>query len=300
MRTFDIVFVPGVRPKPPAAEYRRELLRCIDSGLQRCAPAAARALEAAPEAFHLFSWTGGIYGEHRDIELDRPGIDALLAAPGLSAAQRAEIDSPMRDIARIAHRVGDRFPAFGRLLASERQRVVLREARAYLRDHENVASLIRADFRALLDMIYSRQRRLVIIGHSLGSVIAYDTLWELSGHSPVHVELFLTIGSPLGTRFVRSLLKGVDEPVERRYPRNISHWRNISAKGELTALYPRLGTAFSEMLELGFLESLEDCIDVQNYFTGPQGMNVHSEYAYVIQPEFATALAGVVLPDSSD
>ena len=253
-------------------------MRCIDFGLRRHEPDAAAALQAAPEAFHLYSWTGEIYGENRDIALDIPGIEALLTQPEPGMEVHAVVNLPARRIVQIAHRIGDRFPRLGRIFASNRQRVVLREARAYLRDHRNVGTLIRADFRQLLAQVYSEERRLVIVGHSLGSVIAYDALWELSAESSIHVDLFLTIGSPLGTRFVRRLLKGAQEPVERRYPRNITRWINIAARGELTALYPRLRPKFKEMLELGVLESLEDHTGVRNQFVGTLGPNVHSEY----------------------
>ena len=274
-------------------------MRCIDFGLQRHAPDAAAALSAAPEAFRLYSWTESIYGEHRDIALDRPGIGALLAAPLPDTAQRAAIDSPLRRIVRIAHRIGDRIPALGRVFASERQRIMLSEARDYLRDRRGTATLIREGLSELLVQAYSERRSLIVVGHSLGSVIAYDTLWELSAAEPLRVELFLTIGSPLGTRFVRRLLKGAGEPPPSRYPRNISRWTNIAAKGELTALYPRLSVTFGKMLELGLLQSLEDHVDVDNHFFGPNGLNVHSEYGYLIRPEFAAALASAMVTNQS-
>jgi len=291
LRTFDIVFVPGLRPKPPHAAYRKELLRCIEFGLQQHAPEAAQALRAAPESFRLYAWTETIYGEHRDIALDRPGIGALLASPQPDAAQRRAIESVTRRIEQAAHRVGDRIPLLGRLFASQRQRIMLSEARDYLRNRRGIALQVRAGLRQLLEKAHSGQRNLIVIGHSLGSVIAYDTLWEMSESSSLQVELFVTIGSPLGTRFVRRLIKGLGEPPATRYPRNISRWTNIAAKGELTALYPKFRSLFAPMVELGLLESLEDHVDVYNHFFGANGLNVHSEYGYVIRPEFAAALA---------
>lgn len=43
----------------------------------------------------------------------------------------------------------------------------------------------------------------VLIGHSLGSVVAYEYLRRHQDH---RIELFLTLGSPLGLRMVRSRL----------------------------------------------------------------------------------------------
>ena len=295
MRTFDIVFVPGLRPKPPAEIYRQALLRCVEFGLQRHAPSVAADLHSAPDAFHLYAWTEDVYSEKRDIAVDEPGIGALLAAPRPDARQRAAIDSPWRRMLQTAHRVGDRFPLLGRVLASERQRILFREARDYLRDRRGIGERVRTGLRELLSEIHTPGRPLVVVGHSLGSVIAYDTLWELSAAGvELRVSHFVTIGSPLGTYFVRQFLKGADEPPGRRYPRNIDHWTNIAAIGELTALFPRLREHFAGMLEAGALQSFEDFGEIYNHFYGPQGLNVHCEYGYVIQPEFASALAAGV------
>ena len=43
--------------------------------------------------------------------------------------------------------------------------------------------------------------------------------------------------------------------------------------------------------------AFEDHVDVYNYFFGEHGLNVHSEYAYLIQPHFAAALAGAMLQE---
>jgi pimeloyl-ACP methyl ester carboxylesterase len=278
--------------------YRDALLQCISFGLRRYRDDAAKILADAKDAFHIYSWTHEVYGEFRDIGLDLEGIGALLAAPDPGAEQRAAIDALSRRLVRIAHRVGDRIPTLGRLFANDRQRMMLSEARDYLRDRGGAGSRTRAGLVELLADTWSADRRLVIVGHSLGSVIAYDTLWELSAYSPLRVALFVTIGSPLGTRFVRRLVRGADKSGSSRFPSNMERWTNIAAKGELTALYPRLRNVYGAMLELGMLSSFEDHVDIYNHFVGASGLNVHSEYGYLIQREFAEALAGVIAPQT--
>lgn len=287
----DIVFVPGLRPKPENAVYRDALLQCISFGLERYCSDAARMIETVHDSFRIYSWTHDVYGEHRDIALDLQGIGALLAAPVPSDDERAKIDALSMQITRMGHRIGDRFPLLGRLFASERQRAMLSEATDYLRNRNGVGEQTRAGLAQML--LAGRQApgsRLIVIGHSLGSVIAYDTLWHLSRSAQLRVDRFITIGSPLGTRFVTKRLAGASEAAEQKYPRNIRHWTNIAARGELTALYPRLRDAYGEMLELGLLEGFDEHIDVYNHFVGAQGLNVHCEYGYAIQPEFARAL----------
>lgn len=294
MRKFDIVFVPGLRPKPEHSIYRDALLRCVSFGLQRQGLQLPDHDAALEEAFQLYSWTEEVYGEHRDIGLDQAGIEELLARAQLSAEQRAAIDALPRRLTRLMHRLGDRIPPLGRFFADTRHRILLREALNYLRDRLGVGGMTRKAFGELLENVWSEERALVIVGHSLGSVITYDTLWELSRTSPVKVAHFISLGSPLGTRFVRRLIKGAEETGASRYPSNIERWTNIAARSELTALYPRLRRQFTPMLELGLLESFEDYPDVYNYFDGEHGLNVHSEYAYLMQPRFAEALADTI------
>ena len=70
--------------------------------------------------------------------------------------------------------------------------------------------LLKAPLREML----ARGERVLVIGHSMGSVIAYDSLWELTHieKNPGRADLFLTIGSPLGmVRFTQQRLLGVHE-----------------------------------------------------------------------------------------
>ena len=57
-----------------------------------------------------------------------------------------------------------------------------------------------------------RAARVLLIGHSLGSVISYDTLWDLSHERgrTQHVDLFMTLGSPLATHLIRQGLRGTN------------------------------------------------------------------------------------------
>jgi hypothetical protein len=135
--------------------------------------------------------------------------------------------------------------------------------------------------------------RVLLAGHSLGSVIAWDVLWEFSYRFaiPYHVDLFLTFGSPLGLRLVNSRLLGAREIGRRRYPTIIRRWANLSAVGELTALNQRMGDHFGEMLRLGLVESITDDTTLQTYFRNREGLNVHKCYGYMVNPVLAGTIA---------
>ncbi|MEV6730669.1 hypothetical protein [Streptomyces sp. NPDC051364] len=73
----------------------------------------------------------------------------------------------------------------------------------------------------------------VMIGHSLGSVVAYCTL--AFHKSPPTVPLLVTVGSPLGIPTIKSYL-----PKPLGPPPGVKVWYNASDKRDPVALFPRL------------------------------------------------------------
>ena len=48
------------------------------------------------------------------------------------------------------------------------------------------------------------KRKFIVIGHSWGSVLSYLSLcYESIGENPIEPDLFITLGSPLGTPYAR-------------------------------------------------------------------------------------------------
>ena len=88
-----IIYVTGMKPKPEPALHRRELVRVLAASLGRIDARAARWLERREENFRLVSWTHLLYPVRREIALDQPGIEALLAQPVATAADKREIDA---------------------------------------------------------------------------------------------------------------------------------------------------------------------------------------------------------------
>ena len=82
---------------------------------------------------------------------------------------------------------------------------------------------------------------LVVVGHSLGSVVAYRILRALmpddSGSTPV--PLFLTVGSPLGIRVVKDRLR----PPALGKPSIVDRWANATDDRDPVALHAALGKA---------------------------------------------------------
>jgi hypothetical protein len=123
----------------------------------------------------------------------------------------------------------------------------------------------------------------------LGSVICYDTLWDLSRDRGAdrRVDLFMTLGSPLATHVIQRGLRGAGLRGADAYPNNVTRWVNLATRGDTTALHPRLAPRFRAMLELGIVSSLEDYGDLESCFRGASGLNAHDAYGYLFQPKLA-------------
>ena len=287
-----VIYIPGLLPKPPPLQHRDALYRCVLAGLRRIDAPVADAIEATPGGFDIVSWTYDFYGTHRDIDLDRAAIEAVTAQPGVSTRDIAEASAWTRRLSRWIYSLGDMLPFLIPHLASERMEVHLRDLMRYERNKDDIADHVRRMLKVPLLAASGGQHPVLLIAHSMGSIIAYDTLWELSHNNgnPADIDLFLTIGSPLGQRFMQKKLKGYDGSGADRYPRNINRWKNLTATGDLTAIDPYLANDFAEMVELGLVESIDD-EGLFNYFRLDGELNVHAEYGYLVNEKTALTIA---------
>jgi hypothetical protein len=291
LKSARIIFVPGMKPKPRPEEHRRELCRVLEASVRRVRPAAAASFASGCPQLSLVPWTYRFYGSHRDVALDRVGIDRLLAEPKPDAEEVAAIESLERRFARAWHLLGDSLPWLGALIARPEMRTTMQEVRRYRSDRGGVGTAVRAMLKDALIKAWSDAERVLLIGHSMGSVIAYDALWELSRQGPDgRVDLFVTLGSPLATRFIRRGLSGSGLRGRERYPTNIRRWSNFTARGEMTALRPALRPVFRKMQELGVVEALEDHTGLYNHYHGAAGINVHEAYGYLAHPLVAECI----------
>lgn len=107
--------------------------------------------------------------------------------------------------------------------------------RAFIRDthdffFDEVARTRMRD--ALLDVLKPGGAPFVVIGHSQGSMIAYDVLRELDPNE-YPVTLFVTIGSPLGLKPARTRFKKWTGASRLPYPECAAHWLNVANRGDI-------------------------------------------------------------------
>ncbi len=284
-----IIYITGMKPKPVPSVHRPELMRVLAAALGRLNPDAAAWLGARPENFVLVSWTSLLYSEPRDIGIDRPGVERLLEHPFADERDKREADAIGRALRRAFHLIGDSFPWLSAIVASPALKVTLADVHRYLDNEDGAGDRIRQLVIDALESAWAEGDRVLVIGHSLGSVIAWDSLWQLSREagSSGRVECFITLGSPLATRFIRKGLKGARRPGAERYPANIDRWVNIAARGEMVALHRRVRPFFEGMVRHGLIGAIEDVPGIYTNFRGDLGLNVHKSYGYLNHPVVA-------------
>lgn len=289
-----ILYIPGKNPKPPPDEHRRQLLRALLRGVERADPAVARDIASNAEAFRVIAWNPLYYRCYKPLEEDLPWIDALLQRTGPSEAELQEAQSFRRRIAWLLYTMADLFHFLIPLLPDPVVKATIRETARYFSNEGGIGEQVRELLKVPLRQMLAAGDRILIIGHSMGSVIAYDSLWDLTHieQNPERVDLFLTIGSPLGMRFTQQRLRGVHEKRTQRYPHDIRRWINVVSQGDLTALDPTLHDDFKAMIDLGLTESITDINGgVFNYFRNDRGLNVHRSYGYLVNPRVGKLIA---------
>jgi hypothetical protein len=128
-----------------------------------------------------------------------------------------------------------------------------------------------------------RGHRILLVAHSMGSVIAYDALRLLEREDPsLRIEHLVTAGSPLGLAKVK--IKFEAEHGAIRVPNNVSAWTNLADGEDVVAIMGALGADY------GPSDSGVRVVDrrVVNGYRRPDGEpNRHKSYGYLRTPEFS-------------
>lgn len=289
-----IIFVPGKNPKPLPAVHRALLWRCLLGGVRHADPELVAVLCAAQDSFQLAAWNGRYYHQIKAAEDEIPWIDAMLEKSGPDPQDVREALRWWRRRARWLYTLADKFPFLIALLPSDAVKNTIRETERYFSNRDGIGRQVRELLKAPLRRMFADGDRVMVIGHSMGSIIAYDALWELwhAEQNPGRIDLFLTLGSPLGMQFVQQRLVGFRESPGRRFPGNIRRWQNAAAQGDVTALDRALKDDFSPMVAQGLTESIDDMnAGLYTYYRNQDGLNVHRSYGYLAHPLIGSVIA---------
>ncbi|MCW9014936.1 MAG: GPI inositol-deacylase [Gammaproteobacteria bacterium] len=288
-----IIFVPGKNPKPPAQQHQHLLWRTLVEGVHRAEPELANKFSQHENDFSIIPWNPIFYHEVKDISIDLPWIDTLLNTHGPTEDDIREAHHWHKKLSRAQYTLIDYVPCLIKFMPDTLRQTALELSR-YFQNKQNIADEIREILKQQLRPLFASNTRILLIGHSLGSIIAYDALWELSHAEKLSgkVDLFLTLGSPLGMNYVRHRLLGASNTGIEKYPANIRHWANVSSVGDITALDRTFSDDFSDMIKLGIIEDIHDhCKDIYNFFRNDKGLNCHRSYGYLVNPAVGKIIA---------
>ena len=155
--------------------------------------------------------------------------------------------------------------SYSRFFASTTERILignLKEVRSYLSD-----ATLRTKIQERVVQEVSHETR-VLIGYSLGSVVAYEAL---CAHPEWAVRGFVTLGSPLG---IRNLIFDRLQPSPIGsfgiWPGSVLQWTNIADGGDIVALEKELRPRFGDRVQDELIYNGATAHDVRPYLTAEE------------------------------
>jgi hypothetical protein len=297
-----IVLLHGRSTKPEKRDLARFWWGALRAGLERDHRRVLPRFRATKREFVY-------YGDISNDFLD-PGHDTAADAASRRVTQRALKAWKADQFTRANY---NRLPGktsmkefladtFGGIAAALRIsqpliHLVAPDMREYWNRESDYGSRLRYRAMGPMKRALGRDGRVLVIAHSLGSIIAYDTLWKFSrtaeyrdGFEDKSVDLLITIGSPLGDETVKGRLRGSSQRGPRRYPGNVRRWINIAAEDDFISHDQRLRNDYAEMAEFGLTPPVRD-ERVYNLSVRNDASNPHHSSGYLIHPKMATIVA---------
>ncbi|MBI9077785.1 MAG: hypothetical protein JEZ02_20465 [Desulfatibacillum sp.] len=173
-----------------------------------------------------------------------------------------------------------------------------RDIKEYWNDNVRFGKKVRHKLLEPVRDAMARKDRIMVMAHSLGTVIAYDAFWILSRSekyrgttfSQEKIDFWLTMGSPLSEETARQHLQGAKAQGMDIYPANVRRWLNLCAHEDYICGRRCLAESFQPMLEHGLVESLEEK-RIYNLAVREGRCSPHNPLGYLMHPETSHALS---------
>lgn len=152
-----------------------------------------------------------------------------------------------------------------------------------------VGSQIRQRLQHVLKPALLAGEDICLVSHSMGCMVSYDVLWKFSRMSEYaevqtsgnRVNLWMTLGCPLGEAGVKRNLYDGDERDLDKHPENIIRdWVNVAAKDDFVAHDSTMKNDYRAMLSNGYLDTITDK-KIYNCFAYKERSNPHKFYGYL-------------------
>ena len=284
-----IVGIHGLANKPPSDEKQEWWKRAIIEGLKRnCTKTTDElsfdfvywadlryqtpiSLDVNPEPYYVDQGTGPFpaYQTHKWAEV----LNRITSTIG------QEVN--FIDLHTGVDKVGD--------FVLERE---LQDLAAYYED-ANFRNTVRQ--RLLSKLNEHAGKRIMLIGHSMGSIIAYDVLRIIGRQTPpVPVDHLVTIGSPLGLPHVKTKIYEENDLV--RTPSVVGRWTNFADRRDIVAVEAKLADDYEandqgiKVVDVPVINAYKSPPDRDP----PNKPNFHKSYGYLRTPELSNVVRGFV------
>jgi len=274
-----VIGIHGLKNKPEKVLLARWWVRSLQEGLQR------NLGLAPPLAFDLVYWADIQYpAPIPEAELDNPYIPADGQGPLLRYSGTAR-NKANAMTGKWGGRAIDKNKELIGL--DERSDHLLGLAFDDLRDYYGKPD-VRNRVRDRLTHALHRHnnKRVCLIAHSMGSILAYDVLRMLEHHPP-EIEHFVTIGSPLGLPIVTQHVR--EEFSNTLVPPQVRRWTNLADPSDKIALDCCLGDDYRPTPR-GIL--VHDDLVHNEYVDRGGKSDPHNAYGYLRTPELSDIIHG--------
>jgi hypothetical protein len=223
---------------------------------------------------------------HTAKKFRRAGYEALRGKSSLREFL-ADVGSPILSTLRLTDKaIGRRMP----------------EVAAYWEDRDGFRSQVTTRLVEAIRSAFDANSDVLVLSHCLGTMAAYDALWELSrgqdADPSAKIDTWITMGSPLGDEFVKRQLAGASEAGERRFPCNILNWYNVAAEDDFTCHDETVANDFSQMLDYHLVSRIRD-FRIYNLALRYGRSNPHNALGYLVHPRVSSLVGEWLLADLS-
>ncbi len=302
----SLLLVHGRDYKPGRETYLDISLAALRAGIERDYPDKVEGFDVLQKHF---AWYGDLSaeildksGKSYDRELDvgdrRNALNALREIPARKRFGIRQYDK-LPGKSAIPEFIADlTAPVLGRVgLVMPVLRSMSADFAAYFDNKLNYGIQVRSRLRKELGELMDRGDRILLITHGTGSVVAYDVLWELSHdeglsekYSKNKVEMWVTLGSPLGDHNIQKWLSGAKEHSATKFPANVISWHNVAAEDDYICHDNTLADDFRKMLQQRQVSAVKD-YRIFNLAVRYGRSNPHSSVGYYIHPRVSKIIA---------
>jgi len=297
-----IIGIHGLDNKPEKDLLEKWWKQSIIEGLENC------GYKSKLPKFELVYWADIVYDRPLSDSEENIGTDYYLEEKYVEASENFIVEdhsTRKKVVDFISNQLNNIFlnEDYSLNYSSITDKILnkyFKDLELYFKDDSSVTVSEKLKINSRLIEVLKKHKddKIMVIGHSMGSIIAYNVLSFELPNIPIHT--FVTMGSPLALPNVISYIAGqqkvhkIDNPKQIKAPDSVTNnWYNFSDITDMVALNYKLSDDFSENNK-GV--SPVDFLVVNNYQINNK-QNPHKSYGYLRTPEFAKIANDFILSE---